>query len=331
MDMQALETKNRLINIAKESGIPLLGHIAFGVIDRGTNTLQVRATSLCNMNCNFCSTDGGPFSRHTTNYTLDINYLTEWVKEISEFKGPGITIFLDSVGEPTIHPDFVKLVENIKKIRQVSEIITITNGTLLTKQMIDSLEKAGLTRINISIHSLNPENSKYLFGIKNYDIEKILETIKYISKSKIDLLITPVYLPKVNDNDIEELIKFCSENNYKMGIQKFDIYKHGRKPKGVKVQNWWKFYKQIKIWEKEFKIKLKVDTSEAEKRHSIPLNFKIGEKIHAEIKMPGWLPNQAVAVAKNRCITINNCNKDQGLVKAKIIENKNNIYLAELA
>src|SRR3989344_9047841 len=329
MHMQTLETKNRLIKITKESMIPLLGHIAFGVIDRGTNTLQVRATTLCNMNCSFCSTDGGPFSRHSTNYIVDINYLTEWIKEIAEYKGPGIIIFLDSVGEPTMHPNFVKLVENIKKIKQVSEIITITNGTLLTKQMIDSLEKAGLTRINISIHSLNSKNSRDLFGMKNYDIEKILETIKYISKSKIDLLITPVYLPKVNDKDIEELIKFCNENNYKMGIQKFDVYKNGRKPKGVKVQNWWKFYKQIERWEKDFNMKLKVDTSEAEKRPSIPLAFRIGEKIHAEIKMPGWISNQAVAVAKNRCITINNCNKDSGLIKAKIVENKNNIYLAE--
>ncbi|MBT4440771.1 hypothetical protein HOC98_01565, partial [archaeon] len=44
--------------------IPLMGCIAFGIIDRGTNLLQVRATSMCNLNCVFCSTDSGPFSQY---------------------------------------------------------------------------------------------------------------------------------------------------------------------------------------------------------------------------------------------------------------------------
>ena len=47
--------------------------------------------------------------------------------------------------------------------------------------------------------------------------------------------------------------------------------------------------------------------------------------------MPGWISNQAVAVAKNRCITINNCNKDSGLIKAKIVENKNNCMKLNLS
>ena len=329
--MQEVIEKPRLIKITRESGIPLVGNVFIGCIDRGSNTIQVRATTLCNMNCNFCSTDGGPFSRHKTNYIVDVDYLTNWVKEITKFKGNNITIFLDSVGEPTMHPDFVKLVKNIKKIGQVSEIITITNGTLLTKDMVDSLEKAGLTRINISLHSLNPEKSKILFGMSSYDIEKILEIIDYIAKSKIGLLITPVYLPNVNDEDIENLIRFCKEKGYKMGIQKFDIYRYGRKPKGVKLQNWWKFYRQIGKWENIFGMRLKVDTSESERRPSIPLKFKVGEKIYAEIKMPGWIKNQAVAVANNRCITIENCDKTEGMVKIKIRENKNNIYLADLA
>jgi uncharacterized Fe-S cluster-containing radical SAM superfamily enzyme len=47
--------------------IPLVGHIAFGVIDRGTNIIQVRPTSLCNLNCIFCSVDAGPL------FTLEKN------------------------------------------------------------------------------------------------------------------------------------------------------------------------------------------------------------------------------------------------------------------
>ena len=49
----------KLIKITKESGIPLLGAIAFGIIDRGTDLIQVRPTSVCNLNCVYCSTDSG--------------------------------------------------------------------------------------------------------------------------------------------------------------------------------------------------------------------------------------------------------------------------------
>ena len=37
--------------------IPLIGHTAFGLIDRGTNIIQVRGLSGCNINCPFCSVD----------------------------------------------------------------------------------------------------------------------------------------------------------------------------------------------------------------------------------------------------------------------------------
>ena len=63
--------KRQLVNITKESKIPLIGCIAFGIIDRGTNLLQVRCTSLCNMNCAFCSTDAGAYSKyHKVNFLL---------------------------------------------------------------------------------------------------------------------------------------------------------------------------------------------------------------------------------------------------------------------
>ena len=36
------QTKRELIYVTRESGIPLVGHTAFGLIDRGTNLIQVR-------------------------------------------------------------------------------------------------------------------------------------------------------------------------------------------------------------------------------------------------------------------------------------------------
>ena len=71
-----------IIKVTKESGIPLMGCIAFGIIDRGTNLLQIRPTTVCPLNCPFCSTDAGPFSRlHDVNFEVECDYLVEEIEK----------------------------------------------------------------------------------------------------------------------------------------------------------------------------------------------------------------------------------------------------------
>ena len=72
----------KIVNITEESGIPLTGCIAFGVIDRGSNLLQIRATTVCNMKCKFCSTSANNFDMHPSNFIVDKNYLVKWTKHI---------------------------------------------------------------------------------------------------------------------------------------------------------------------------------------------------------------------------------------------------------
>lgn len=336
MKLQLIQIKQEnksVVRITKESGIPLIGNIFIGVIDRGTNLLQVRATTLCNMNCTFCSTDGGPYSKyHKTNYIVDIDYLVEEVEKIVKIKGNNLIIFLDSVGEPMSHPDFVELVRKLKCIKEIKEIVTITNGTFLTRDRVDSLKEAGLTRINLSIHSLDSVLSKKLFGMNSYNIEKVVEMIRYVKQKGIDLMLTPVYLPNINDKDIEEIIKFAKDINCKIGLQKYETYKYSRKMKGTKKQTYWKFYRQMREWEKKYGIKLRYSYCDLgiEKRPRIPEVFNIGDKINAEIACHGWLLGQMIGKSNGRCISINSCENTIGnKIIVKILQNKNNIYLAE--
>src|SRR3989344_4724988 len=127
----------QLVKINQESDIPLIGHIAFGIVVRpNSNLIQVRATTVCNMNCIFCSTDGGPYSTsHRTQYTVDPYYLTKWVKEIVAVKGE-THVNIDSVGEPTAYQELETLITELRKIPEVCFISMQTNGTLLTKEKI---------------------------------------------------------------------------------------------------------------------------------------------------------------------------------------------------
>ncbi len=322
------------VKITKEMGIPLIGVIQFGIIDRRTNLIQIRPSTSCNLNCTFCSTDAGLYGKHSIQYEIEYNYLIDWVKGIIKLKECNeIEANIDSVGEPTLYPNLIKLIKELKKIPEIKFISMQTNGTLLTKEKINQLENAGLNRINLSIHSLNKELAQKLSGASTYNIEKIKTLASLIKNSKIELNITPVYLPNINDKDIEDIIELAKELKCNIGIQKYEIYKYSRKEKKAKEQNWFKFYKKLGEWEKQFNYKLKYGPLDFNLKKTKPIEkaFEVNEKVNIEIKLPGWYKNQMIGMAKNRLITVLNCNSPlNSKIKAKIISNDNNIYIASL-
>ena len=76
------QLKNSLNNkaaiyIHKNSGIPLIGTAYFGLIDRGTNLIEIRPITSCNLNCIFCSVDEGPKSKRRVDYVVEKDYLVQ--------------------------------------------------------------------------------------------------------------------------------------------------------------------------------------------------------------------------------------------------------------
>lgn len=320
----------KLIKIDRKSGIPLIGCIAFGIIDRGTDLIQIRPTSSCNMRCIFCSTNANDPNFHPVNYQVELGYLLDYAKEVVKFKETSIEANIDSVGEVATYPQLIELIKGLNEMQGIRRISMQTNGLAIND--VNALEKAGLKQMNLSINSLDAEQAKILSGCPHYDLNKILRLTEEVSKSSIQLLLAPVWIPNWNDEYIPELIKLAKKLNAKIGIQKYEEYKHSRKAPDAKKISYKKFYEQLKEWEKEFDIEL-ICTAEnfnINKAKRLPTKFKVGEKVVAEIKAPGWMVNQALAIAENRCITINSCQASIGKkVKVKITDNKNNIYLAE--
>ena len=109
-----------------------------------------------------------------------------------------IDAHINAQGEPTLYADMVELVRDIMSIKGVKTSSIDTNGLLLTKQYVDELADAGLTRINLSLHALDPEKATKLAGYP-YNLNKVLEIAKYIPKTKMDLIIVPVWMPGFND------------------------------------------------------------------------------------------------------------------------------------
>jgi uncharacterized Fe-S cluster-containing radical SAM superfamily enzyme len=296
--------------------IPLFGCIAFGIIDRGTNVLQLRPYSECPLSCVFCSTDAGPHSgRRISEYMVDLAQLLsafEWAASYKEIDD--IEAHIDTVGEPAMYP---KLVELVGGLSANSRVVSMqTNGTLLTAGLIDALDKAGLSRINMSIESLDPDLAKRIAGTDSYDLEKVLKSAEYIARNtNINLLIAPVWLPGINDAEIPKLIEFAlsigaGKKWPALGIQKFLPHKYGRKP-DIRAMNWENFYSRLREWEKIYNTKLVLTPQDFGSYECKPLPrvFKRHERVKVKVAGPGWMKGEKLAVARDRVLTIVDADK----------------------
>ena len=333
--------KNRLNNkttiyIHQSSGIPLIGTNYFGLIDRGTNIIEVKPITSCNISCIFCSVDEGPFSRRRADFVVEKDYILKELRKLVEFKGSNsIDAHINAQGEPTLYDDMVELVRGIMSIKGIKTSSIDTNGLLLTKQLVDELAEAGLTRINLSLHSLDHKKATELAGYP-YNLDKVLEIARYIPKTRMDLIIVPVWMKGCNDEDLPKLAKFAREIGAGktcpyIGIQNMLNYRFGRNP--IEESSMDEFYAKMKELEQKYEEKLIIDkhSFKVEELPELPKPFKKGQVIEAEIVLPGRIGNEKLAVAQDRLISVPNCDKKIGSkVKLRIKRTKHNIFLGEL-
>lgn len=323
--------------------IPLIGCIAFGLIDRGTNIIQIRPITTCPLSCIFCSTDAGPKSRcRRTEYIVPLDYLIDWFKSIIAFKGErGIEAHIDTVGDPITYPKITDMVSSLSQVKGVEIVSMQTHGPTLTERLLDELSEAGLTRINLSLDALDQDLARRLSGTEWYDPSGIVDLMHYIvSNTKIDLLIAPVWIHNLNDSEIPKIIKLAKDLGAgkkfpPIGIQKYLVHKRGRRVSNVKPMPWGKFYDQLRRWEIEFNVKLILSPSDfgIHKRKEIPIPYGRSEIIRVEVVGPGWLRGEALAMTerRDRSVTLVNAEKIPigTRLKARIISNKDNIIVAK--
>ncbi|ASJ12265.1 radical SAM protein [Thermococcus thioreducens] len=330
-------TGRKVLYIHEGMDVPLLGYNAFGLIDRGTNLIQVRGVSGCNLSCVFCSVDEGPYSRtRKLDYVVDIDYLMTWFNDVARIKGRGLEAHLDGQGEPLIYPFRVELVQALREHPNVSVISMQSNGTLLNDKLVEELAEAGLDRVNLSLHSLDPDKARMLMGIKNYDLEHVLDMAEALVNAGIDVLIAPVIIFGINDDEAEAFIEFAMKIGAgkrwpALGFQNYIPYKFGRNPTIAKLVPFKEFYAWLRKLEEKTGMRplvLKPKHFGMEKREFIPLVFRPGETVRAEVVLPGRIRGEMLAKARNRLIEVINTDAEVGdRVRVKIVRTRHGIYI----
>ena len=113
--------------------------------------LYIEPTTKCNLNCKMCF-------RHTwfDEPICDLS-LEDYRQVLSTMPKTVQTIFFGGMGEPLFHKDILEMIRLAAQTG--AEVELLTNGTLLTEEMIYGILDAGLTRLWISIDDLQTDSS----------------------------------------------------------------------------------------------------------------------------------------------------------------------------
>ena len=139
---------------------------AFG---RRIEYLRLSVTDRCNFRCVYCLPDGCPRGTSALLSAAEIERLAR------AFAGLGVWKVRLTGGEPTTRQDLVDLVGRIAGIAGVRRVGLTTNGYRLA-EMAGALRAAGLTSLNVSVDSLDPERFAGLTGFPH--LERVIAGVE---------------------------------------------------------------------------------------------------------------------------------------------------------
>ena len=125
---------------------------------------QLVVTRRCNLTCGYCS------EYDSTSQPIPFAILQSRMEKLRQLRTWAVALM---GGEPTLHPDLLRIFDEMRRLGFRRRMMT-TNGTLLSKEMIEGLNSQGMTDLNVSVDGAK----------RNATTVKVLDTLR----TKLDLL-----------------------------------------------------------------------------------------------------------------------------------------------
>jgi len=166
--------------------------------------VALNLTKRCNLSCEHCYLDAEILKNGSTD-ELSTAELKKTIDDIAKV-GPETMIVLTG-GEPLLRPDIEELAVHASALGLM--VVVGSNGLTLTRQRVQSLQKAGVAGIGLSIDSLDPKRHDEFRGRKG----AWLKTMQAIDACKAEGLAFQIHF-SVTDHtahEIDDMISFAKE------------------------------------------------------------------------------------------------------------------------
>ncbi|HDX9707301.1 TPA: GTP 3',8-cyclase MoaA [Bacillus thuringiensis] len=181
-------------------------------LQRPLKDLRISVTDRCNFRCRYCMPEeifGPDYSFLSNDKILSFDEI-ERITRI--FVSLGVRKLRITGGEPLLRRDLPQLIEWLHKIDGVEDIGLTTNGSLL-KKFAPDLYKAGLSRVTVSLDSLEEERFFYLNGNRS-KVQRVLEGIQAAAEVGMKIKINMVVQKGKNEQDILQMAQYFKENKH---------------------------------------------------------------------------------------------------------------------
>ena len=169
--------------------------------------IRLSVTDQCDLRCFYCM----PKGYH--DFLEPENWLTfdEIERVIGAFAKLGTRRVRVTGGEPLLRKNLAQLVSQLNHLPGVSDLSLSTNATRLQKQA-RALKESGISRINVSLDTLQPERFKSITGGK---LEKTLAGLMAAKEAGFKpIKINMVVMKGINDDEVEDMVEFCIQHDF---------------------------------------------------------------------------------------------------------------------
>lgn len=128
----------------------------------------------------------------------------------STFVRCGVNKIRITGGEPLVRKNILWLLEQLGALPGLDNLVLTTNGSQLTK-FATPLRQAGVTKINVSLDSLNAERFHEI--TRGGDLHNVLEGISRVKEAGFSRIrINTVMLRGINDGEFIDLVRYAVTN-----------------------------------------------------------------------------------------------------------------------
>lgn len=182
--------------------------------------LRISLIDKCNFRCQYCMPESTKLDYLLNQELLTNQEILNLVRDV--FMPLGFTKFRLTGGEPLLRPGVVDLVRDLAQLPATTDLAMTTNGFLLA-DLAQPLYDAGLTRINISLDSLNSDTFAQITGTRSRSRwEKTWSGILTAHRVGFDpLKLNVVVIPGVNDTEVLDLAALSIERNWHIRFIEF--------------------------------------------------------------------------------------------------------------
>jgi GTP 3',8-cyclase len=182
---------------------------------RVVTKLRVSVTDKCNMRCLYCMPAEG-LEWMPREEILTFEEIARVVKLSAEL---GVRKIRVTGGEPLLRKGVEDLIYTLSTVPGIKTVSMTTNGYFL-KEKAESLARAGLCGINVSLDSLKPEKFKKVTR-RNY-FDRVIEGIHAAESANLyPIKINAVVIRGYNDDEIEDFARLSLTKPYRIRFIEF--------------------------------------------------------------------------------------------------------------